>query len=273
MSTSFTNIGSVQIEIETVGSGPTLLFLHGEDGLMFSRPFIEQLAAEHEVLVPHHPSWGRSTRGAHVNRVQDIALVYAELIESSGVPVDIVGVSFGGWLAAEIAVLRPRNLGSIVLAAPTGVRFGDPQERNFVDLYVQDFDDLPAILYSTAERAPVLASCTDDQFLYLAEAQEAMTRYCWNPYMHNPDLVALLRRIEVPCCLISGADDHFVLRKDYFSRFAALIGPAGCAHVVIDDVGHRLEEEDPAALAKCTETFLAEQAFVIGTNPQEHRHV
>jgi pimeloyl-ACP methyl ester carboxylesterase len=268
MSTNLMTIGSVELEIETIGSGPRLLFLHGEDGLIFARPFLDQLAANHEVIAPHHPSWGKSTRGLHINRVRDIALVYAELIELSDVPVDILGVSFGGWVAAEIAILRPRNLGSVVLVAPTGVRFGGPEERNFVDLYVQDFENLPSVLYSSAARAPSLALCTDDEFLYLAVAQEAMTRYCWVPYMHDPDLPFLLRRIETPCCLISGGADNFVLSEGYFAQYALLVGADGCEHIVLEDVGHRVEEEDPAELAKVAEAFLSSQVFTSATSKE-----
>jgi pimeloyl-ACP methyl ester carboxylesterase len=249
-------VGDVSLDIAETGEGPPLLFLHGEDGLLFSRPIIEALATSFRVLAPEHPGWGGSTRPPYVTDVRDLAAVYAELIESLEGPVTVVGCSFGGWVAAELAVFARVPLGPVVLVAPTGIKIGDREERDYAGIWIAAMEDLPRILYGRPERAPDLSDRADDDYLYLARAQEATARYCWVPYMHDPKLRHWLRRIVAPTLVISGSADRFALLAGFYATYASLIGPEGAEHRVIDGAGHRIEEEEPAELARLVQEFV-----------------
>jgi pimeloyl-ACP methyl ester carboxylesterase len=242
-------VGDAELDVLTVGEGPTLVFMHGEDGLQWSRPIVDALSSSFRVLAPAAPPWDDSKRPEHIETTRDLALVYAEFLESIEGPVVIVGCSFGGWLATELAVLRPVNLVGLILVAPTGVKLSDREHRDFVDIWSANFEDIPGILYSSAGAAPDISDLPDEEYLSLSRAEEAAARYCWKPYMYDPILVRLLRRIGVPTLMVHGDQDHFITFSDYYERYAALIGESGAQVRVIVGAGHRVEEESPQELA------------------------
>ncbi|MBN9624060.1 MAG: alpha/beta hydrolase, partial [Actinobacteria bacterium] len=244
------------LEYEESGEGQALLFLHGEDGLIFSAAVREQLAANFRVIAPHHPGWGGSGRGRHLVETADLARMYAAWLEGFEAPPIVVGCSFGAWLAAEVAALRPAGLAGLVLIAPTGLKLGGRDEREFADIWMADMEGLRDVLYADAAAAPALAELSDDDFRYLAQAQEATARYCWQPYMHNPRLAPWLGRVVVPTLLVHGTEDRFALLPDYYERYAGLIGE-GARVESLPGVGHRVEEEAPALLAELIRTSAA----------------
>jgi len=253
-------VGDVTLDTVELGAGPPLLFLHGEDGLMHCRPLLDDLASSYRVIAPHHPAWGESTRPAHIGETRDLGLVYAELVESLEAPPLVLGCSFGGWVAAELGVLTRAPLAAIVLAAPTGVKIGGREDRDFADIWIAAFDDLPGILYGDPARSPVLVDRPDEDYLYLAKAQEATARYCWKPYMHDPTLAPWLRRIAAPTLVVAGSEDRFALLEGYYGRYATLIGERGAELRTIEGAGHRVEEDAPAELAAIVREFDSERA-------------
>jgi pimeloyl-ACP methyl ester carboxylesterase len=249
------DVAGVSLDVRRSGGGRPLLFLHGEDGLQWSGPVVEELAETFEVTAPLHPGWGTPARPSHVKDIDDLAYLYRELLEEWSEPVVLVGCSFGAWLAAEIAVQRPANLAALVLVAPTGVKLGARDQRDFADIWAADFSALPEILYGDPAGAPALGDLSDQEYLALAKAQEATARYCWKPYMHDPKLLHRLRRVQVPTLVVSGDADRFSLIPGYYERYAALIGDEGARTEVLPGVGHRVEEESPAAVAAAVAAF------------------
>jgi pimeloyl-ACP methyl ester carboxylesterase len=248
-----------EVEFEEQGAGPTLLFLHGEDGLIFSTEVRKGLAADFRVIAPHHPGWGQSGRGRHLVETADLARLYSAWIEDFDTPPFVVGCSFGGWIAAELAALRPSDLAGLVLVAPTGVKLGDREERDFADIWMTDPEALRSALYADLGFAPSLEQLDDEDFRYIAQAQEATARYCWSPYMHDPKLGPWLGRVSAPTLLVHGVGDRFALLPDYYERFAALIG-GGARVEALAGVGHRVEEEAPDQLVELVRSFTAESS-------------
>ncbi len=212
-------IGECRLDVRRYGTGSPLVVLHGEYGVTFAEAFLEQLGAHHEVFVPHHPAWAGSSRPHHIETTRDIALVQQEFIEGFGAPVPVIGLSFGGWVAAEVASTSPGLIASLVLISPTGIKVGGREDRDFVDLYVTASDQRRSLLSST--KGPPM---NPEIALEIAKAEEAVARYCWSPYMHDPGLRHRLRRITAPTLVLSGSDDRFVLHPDYFETYARLIG-------------------------------------------------
>jgi pimeloyl-ACP methyl ester carboxylesterase len=259
MSTSTVSVGDAELDVHEQGRGPALLFLHGMDGLHWSGPIMDALSERFRVIAPHHPAWGASTRPHHVMDVRDIAMVYEEFVERIDGPFVMAGCSFGAWVAAELAIRRPANLAGLVLAAPVGIKLGDREDRDFADVFITHFDDLPGVLYGDASRAPDLSERPDEDYLYLAVAQEAMARYCWAPYMHDPKLRHWLRRIDVPSLVVGGSADRLVLLPGYFESYASLIGAGGAELRMVEGAGHRIEEEEPQVLADLVNEFVEAQ--------------
>ncbi|WP_395104160.1 alpha/beta fold hydrolase [Actinomadura sp. SCN-SB] len=252
-------IAGAELERRTLGSGPPLLFLHGEDGHLFTEPVLRELAGHFEVTAPSHPGWGRSPRSRRYRDIDDVAYLYLDLLESMEGPVTLMGVSLGGWLACEIATKCEHNIAALVLVAPVGLRVGEPRTRTFLDIYAVPPQALSASLYGDEARRPDLTALTDEQFGYLARAQEAVAHYAWEPYFHSPTLADRLRRITVPTLVVGGGRDRFLLVEGYLEEFASRLG--GEARVLtIPDAGHRVEEEAPAELARAIAGFARRTA-------------
>jgi len=95
----------------------------------------------------------------------------------------------------------------------------------------------------------------DHEILGLAVAQEAAARFGWEPYLYNPLLRHRLHRVTSPTAIFHGSEDTFVASLDYYRRLATLLG--GPTDVMtIDGAGHRVEEEQPTALARSVLEFL-----------------
>src|SRR5689334_21773016 len=109
--TSTVAAAGTKLHLKRAGKGPPLLVLHHETGSLDDLPFYDALAAGHDVLVPHHPGYGRSERPDWMRSVRDIAVVYRCLLSELGVAkAALVGLGFGGWIAAEMATMAPADL-------------------------------------------------------------------------------------------------------------------------------------------------------------------
>ncbi len=105
------------------GAGPPLLFLHGAGGAGRWLPFQERLAKEFTVRMPSHPGHGGSPAADWLEHISDLAFHYLDLLDALGLErVHLVGASFGGWIAAELATMASHRLRSLVLIDPVGIK-------------------------------------------------------------------------------------------------------------------------------------------------------
>jgi pimeloyl-ACP methyl ester carboxylesterase len=105
------------------GSGPPLVFLHGAGGAGRWLAFQERLAKDFAVYVPSHPGHGGSPAAEWIEHISDLAFHYLDLLDELGLErAHLVGASFGGWIAAEIATMASHRLTSLVLIDPVGIR-------------------------------------------------------------------------------------------------------------------------------------------------------
>lgn len=242
----------------------TVLFLHGDDGPHAALPFVDALrttlsTADAEVVAPTCPGWSSEPVPVWLRTVDQLAYHYLDALDRAAArPVAAVGVSFGAWLLLEMATKQPKSFSSLVLISPIGVKLTDRETAQFNDLFVRDIAARASVLYADATAAATRHAQLDDhQLLEFAVAQEAITRYGWEPYLHNPLLRHRLHRITCPTAIVHGADDAFVASIDYYRRLAELVrGPAEV--LTIADAGHRVEEEQPEALSRAVVGFLRE---------------
>lgn len=250
-------IGEITLKGVKRGEGAPLLLLHGLGGLAPALDLVDRLAARFEVIAPEHPGWGAEQPPAQFDSIQDLAELYNELLASMDEPAVVLGLSCGGWVAAEMACLCQHHIAALVLVSPVGIKVGSANEREFVDLWEADPAHLLHVLHGGAERiARPVENWDDEDFLRVARGMEAAARYCWSPYMHSPKLAARLRRVAVPALLLSGEADQFALKQGYYRRYAASIG-GGATHETLSDVGHLIEEQAPDQLADHIVGFAA----------------
>src|ERR1700722_4736178 len=127
----------IETEVEVSGSGPPLVYLHGPWGLASDRAFIARLAASHTVHAPKFPGTSSGdTEAAHqLDDWHDLLVCYSELFDQLGLTAPaLVGHSFGGLLAAEIAAAAPKSVGRLALIDPVGLWLDDHPVQNWMIL-------------------------------------------------------------------------------------------------------------------------------------------
>ena len=117
------SIAGAGLHVASAGSGAPVLVLHHDVGSPERLPFYDALARDFTVLVPSHPGYDKSERPAWLRNVRDVAAVYQWLLAARDLSdVSLVGLGFGGWIAAEMASLAPRAFRRLVLVGAMGIK-------------------------------------------------------------------------------------------------------------------------------------------------------
>jgi pimeloyl-ACP methyl ester carboxylesterase len=110
-------LGAVTVE-DRDHTRPFLL-LHGGGGPATVTGFADLLAqrTHSRVLTPTHPGFAGTPRVPGVDSARALAAAYVGVLDELGLSdVTVIGNSFGGWLAAEIALLgSPRVSGAVIV--------------------------------------------------------------------------------------------------------------------------------------------------------------
>jgi pimeloyl-ACP methyl ester carboxylesterase len=242
-------VEGTRIELIERGSGRPLLFLHAENGIEACHAVIDELAKSARVLAPTHPGFGRSELPKGIRTVDDLSYFYLDLLDQLDLSdLTVVGVSFGAWLAAEIAVKTTSRLSRIVLANAVGVKVGDRETRDIADIFALTEPEYLEIAYcdSNAGRRDYKA-LPDAEVLAAARNREATARFAWNPYFHDPRLRNWLHRIRIPTLFLWGTHDR-MLSEAYGRAYCAMI--PGARFEPVERAGHFPHQEQPKAFAE-----------------------
>ncbi|MFC0111689.1 alpha/beta fold hydrolase [Kibdelosporangium aridum] len=243
-----------RVQVLRGGDGPPLLFLHAAGGAGQWHEFHELLARRFEVFAPDHPGFGGSGDLAEIEGMDDLVYHYLDVIERLGLDrPNVVGASFGGWLAAELAVAAPHAVGSLVLLSPAGLRLpGHP----IADLFLMTPQQLVAALFHDPAKAAGMFTAEPDIDAILAGYRDmtALARFAWTPFLCNPKLERRLHRITARTQVVWPSDDRLIPIA-HGHRYAELIPHAD--FTVVEDCGHAMYFERPAEFAAVTSEFLA----------------
>src|SRR5262249_32687840 len=218
--------------------------------------FLPALARHCTYLAPSLPGFGASKRPKEFETVYDLSRHVLDLIEwVPDVEVTLIGFSFGGWLAAEAAAMRPIRLKRLILVDPVGIRISDRETRDILDIFNVDPDVVRGKTFFDPDRfAPNFEAMDDDTLITYARNREALCLYTWNPLLYNPQLKHWLRRINVPTLVLWGADDGIVC-KDYGRAYAEMI--PGARFELIENAGHHPEIEQPMEFIARVARFMS----------------
>lgn len=247
-------VGDVTLEMLTAGSGPTLLFLHGEDHFAQHQEFFTRLARHWQVVIPRHPGFGNSERPEGFRTVHDLAYLYLDLLERRDFDkVTLAGASLGGWIALEMCVRCCEAIDRLVLIGSFGVKFGGREERDIADVHALPGDELLRRVFFDPQRfAPDYSRLDDDAATVVARDRQAAALYGWRPYMHNPGLRRWLHRVRVPSLVIWGEDDG-VAAPGYGRKLCRSLPDA--RFEPIPRAGHYPQIERPGEVAAAIERF------------------
>src|SRR5579864_7494360 len=116
---------TIPVTVTERGQGRAFLLLHGGGGPLTVKGFADLLAVRRNarVLVPTHPGFGGTPRPESLSSIRGLAALYAALLlEVDATDVTVVGNSIGGWVAAEMALLDPSRVSSLVLVDAVGIK-------------------------------------------------------------------------------------------------------------------------------------------------------
>ena len=236
------------------GAAPVLL-LHGMDTVHPQAPFLDLLGKQAEIIAPSSPGFGNTKRPPDFDTVYDLVHLYLAMIdELPYAKLALVGLSFGGWLAAEIAVACSHKLSRLVLVDPVGIKIGDRESRDILDVFNVNPAEVRRAAWHDPANAPDYDAMSDEELIVHARNREALCLYAWHPCLYNPQLKQWLGRIRVPTLLLWGAADR-VVTPDYGRAYAGLI--PGARFELIEAAGHHPEIEQPERFAERVAAFLA----------------
>jgi pimeloyl-ACP methyl ester carboxylesterase len=252
-------LAGIDIDVWEGGGGPPLLFLHGAGGFRPGPIYLDLLGRHRRVIAPSHPGFGLSGLGDWMDRPDDIAHLYLELLDRLNIgEFDIMGTSFGGWIAAELATMQPTRLRRMVLVAPVGVKTGSRDELDIPDIFAQPADAVQRMLYVEPDKFRAdPAAMTDEELRIMLRNRESLALFAWEPYFHNPKLRHRLHRVTCPTLFLRGAHDGLI-SAEYTARYAALLPNARI--VTLPGAAHVPQMEQPEAFAAATLSFLQGEA-------------
>ena len=250
-------VDGVSIDLRRKGQGRPLLFLQGIESWIRDEEFSGPLATNHEVILPQNPGFGHSELPIDFREIGDFAQFYLHMLEESDLnDVVLVGTSFGGWIAAEMASRSCERVGALVLANPFGIRISeDPTVRDIQDIYAMSQHEVAEAFYHDPEaNRRDVTQLPDHTLVAIARSRETMALFGWKPYMHNPSLKRWLKRISVPTLMIWGENDD-VMSVEYGRTYAGMI-PGACFKLVAG-AGHYPHVERPAEFVAAIQEFLS----------------
>jgi pimeloyl-ACP methyl ester carboxylesterase len=248
-------IAGAALHVARAGAGAPLLVLHHDIGSPERLPFYDALARGFRVILPSHPGYDRSARPDWLRSVRDVAVVYQWLLAEEGFApgeVALVGLGFGGWIAAEMATMAPRGFARLVLVGAMGVKperaeIADQALLSYIDYVRRGFADQAAFDRIFGAEPPTAR-------LEQWDLNREMTfRIAWKPYMYNPTLPHLLGGVAAPALVVWGREDRIV-PLECGERYAKALPRARLE--VVEDAGHFVEMEQPDRLARLVTHFL-----------------
>ena len=169
----------------------------------------------------------------------------------------VVGTSFGGWVAAELASWFPERVEALVVVDAMGLYVpGHPAAELFA-LTLRQLADLlfrdPADVDTRAMPAFDRHVDAMERHLRMIETQEQMTRLGWSPYLHDRDLPARLARYTGPALVVWGDDDR-VLPPAHAAAWSELLA---AEVATIEEAGHLPHIEQPDRVAAVIADWLS----------------
>ncbi len=237
-------LASGPLEFFKTGTGAPLIYLHSACRARISGP-LEKLAESHTVYVPVVPGFIGIARVDGIDTVQAIAEHIARFVEyvtDGHGTVDVIGHSFGGWIALRLALVVPDRIGQLVLEAPAGLHSiesspgGAPTPR--AD------DDRPAELIASNRAA--------------FQAYKAASA---GPDGVDQELVDRLPEIQAWTLVVIGTKDPVVPAS------TGQLLKRGLPHtylMYVYEAGHNIELDQPERFDRTVREFLKRgEAFII----------
>lgn len=243
---------------------PPVVLLHGFGGSALTtwRAQLLTFGAERRVVAPDLLWFGASVSTEPPSLDAQVAAVLAVLDHAGLARADIVGISYGGFVALQLLATAPERVGRLVIVDSPGPFFTEADQAAMLqrlgvpsaeDLFLPDtpeeVDALLAITSAEPRHVPrvILADLQRTVFSANREGQRGLLQ----------DLVA--RRGATPLPALGAGHDPLVVWGELDQVFPVEIG-----HTLADALHARLEVIPGTAHAPCAEAPQAFDAAVLG---------
>jgi 2-hydroxy-6-oxonona-2,4-dienedioate hydrolase len=260
-----TGVGVVELYEGGEGGPAPLIYLHSANGEAAGLEFLDLLAVDRRVLAPVFPGFGGSQGIEHIEDIEDAAFHLLDLCDRLEIPsADFVGMSLGGWMAAELAVRWPDRVRRMVLVNAVGLYvegspireiFGRPLDELAGELFSDPDFPVAMLMREMANLDAAAAAVPFELLRPLLQAQAVTAKLGWNPYLHDPKLHGRLGRITAPTLVVHASDDGIVPRSH---AEAYVEGIAVSSIADLEKAAHLAAIERPVELSEIVVPFLDE---------------
>jgi pimeloyl-ACP methyl ester carboxylesterase len=237
------------------GTGEPLIVVHHDIGTSGWTEFYETLAGRFRVLVPELPGYGKSDRPAWARHPRDIAIMLQLWLDKLDVDgAVLVGLGFGGWIAAEMSVMNQRRLRRLVLVGAMGIK---PSEGEIMDQMMIDLKDYVEAGCADADAYARLfgEEVEHEQSMVWDYAREMTARLAWKPYMFSHQLPHLIGGVETPTLVVWGRQNRVVpvVCGEAYAR-----AMPNARLELVDNAGLWVDLEQPEKLAELVARFSSQ---------------
>ncbi len=244
-------VGDCNIHVEEVGEGKPLFLIHGLGGSLMWQKVIEPLSEHFHVYILDLPGFGDSESPGEFYSTNDHAeLVTHVLRQIVDEKIFLVGVSYGGQVAATLAANHPELVERLVLTCSTGLArtpfiisntFCWNIFSSFVKRFILTNQSLLCLMgrrsfYDVASRPKDLCGKFFEQ-LSKPGHREAWLNCLYNVYTSGEEFKQKLKEIQVPTLILCGENDVTV-KPEFGKEIQRLIPNSSlqifseCAHSV-----------------------------------------
>ena len=202
----------VKQEIYRAGKGKPVVFLHGVECRRDDDAVVAALAEKYAVVAPVTPGYADIADARELRDVRDLALHYDTLLETLGIDdAVLVGHSFGGMIAAEIAAHVPKRVARLVLIAPLGLWQDDDP---VADLPARLPHEVPELLWRgavakpAADAAPANGAEGLERMIAAMQGLATVAKFTWP--IPDKGLRRRLHRVTADTLLVWGGQDAYV---------------------------------------------------------------
>jgi pimeloyl-ACP methyl ester carboxylesterase len=236
------SLSTGELSYFAAGQGRPIVYLHPAGGVRWTK-VLDQLAKSFKLYAPIVPGFDGTTAHSSVDSMKGLAALVGEFVEKIvGGPCDVIGCSFGGYLAAWLAAERPALVDHLVLECPAGFRpkghGGQPA----------DAEALRKLLFLHPDKLPPESKPAE---------QEAGNRKMLPLYGYSADtdeeLLARIPAIDKLTLILHGSADRMIPKESVQLLKSRL--PRAYL-VYIWDAAHAIEVDQPERMLAVLESFL-----------------